>query len=158
MKYRKLRIAWSVGWGIAAVLMCLLWVRSYWVHHTLSFNYGTSSVDITSHDGYLNWIRVEHDAPLTFGWHLSVNYPDNKVHQYMMYVRPQIEKSPQREVRYWHLAAACVIAAIAPFATIQWRNFKRRSRHATTLVAVADCVCCERLIRVITFGAMDDAR
>ena len=29
MKYRKLRIAWSVGWGLIAVLLCVLWVRSY---------------------------------------------------------------------------------------------------------------------------------
>jgi hypothetical protein len=29
MKYRKLRIAWSVGWGIASVLLVVLWVRSY---------------------------------------------------------------------------------------------------------------------------------
>jgi hypothetical protein len=30
MRFRKLRIAWSVGCGIVAVLLCLLWVRSYW--------------------------------------------------------------------------------------------------------------------------------
>jgi hypothetical protein len=30
MTYRKLRIAWSVGCGIVAVLLCMLWVRSYW--------------------------------------------------------------------------------------------------------------------------------
>src|SRR4051794_17100143 len=30
MKYRKLRIAWSVAWGVAAVLLCVLWVRSYY--------------------------------------------------------------------------------------------------------------------------------
>jgi hypothetical protein len=30
MKYRKLRIAWSVGWGIACLLLVVLWVRSYW--------------------------------------------------------------------------------------------------------------------------------
>jgi hypothetical protein len=29
MRYRKLRIAWSVGWGIACVLLIVLWVRSY---------------------------------------------------------------------------------------------------------------------------------
>jgi hypothetical protein len=29
MKYRKLRIAWSVAWGLVAVLLCVLWVRSY---------------------------------------------------------------------------------------------------------------------------------
>jgi hypothetical protein len=31
MKYRKLRIAWSVAWGVVAVLLVVLWVRSYWV-------------------------------------------------------------------------------------------------------------------------------
>jgi len=29
VKYRKLRIAWSVVWGIACVLLVALWVRSY---------------------------------------------------------------------------------------------------------------------------------
>jgi hypothetical protein len=29
MKHRKLRIAWSMAWGVVAVLMCVLWVRSY---------------------------------------------------------------------------------------------------------------------------------
>jgi hypothetical protein len=28
MKYRKLRMAWSVGWGVVAVLLIALWVRS----------------------------------------------------------------------------------------------------------------------------------
>jgi hypothetical protein len=35
MRYRKLRIAWSVGWGIAAVLLILLWVRSYRIIDTV---------------------------------------------------------------------------------------------------------------------------
>ena len=29
MKYRKLRIAWSVAWGVLAVSLCWLWARSY---------------------------------------------------------------------------------------------------------------------------------
>jgi hypothetical protein len=29
MRFRKLRIAWSVGWGLVAVLLIVLWVRSY---------------------------------------------------------------------------------------------------------------------------------
>src|SRR6185503_6285985 len=28
MRFRKLRIAWSVWWGVVAVLLCVLWVRS----------------------------------------------------------------------------------------------------------------------------------
>jgi hypothetical protein len=37
MKYRKLRIAWSVGWGVAAVLLCVLWVRSYWNYYAIAY-------------------------------------------------------------------------------------------------------------------------
>jgi hypothetical protein len=29
MRFRKLRIAWSVLWGLACVLLIVLWVRSY---------------------------------------------------------------------------------------------------------------------------------
>ena len=29
MRYRKLRIAWSVVWGVVVVLLIVLWVRSY---------------------------------------------------------------------------------------------------------------------------------
>ena len=29
MRFRKLRIAWSVFWGLACVLLIVLWVRSY---------------------------------------------------------------------------------------------------------------------------------
>lgn len=29
-RYRKLRIAWSVFWGVVAALLVVLWVRSYW--------------------------------------------------------------------------------------------------------------------------------
>ena len=39
MKRRKLRIAWSVGWGLVAVLLCVLWVRSY----TLAYVFGVNS-------------------------------------------------------------------------------------------------------------------
>jgi hypothetical protein len=29
-RFRKLRIAWSVGWGVVCLLLIALWVRSYW--------------------------------------------------------------------------------------------------------------------------------
>ena len=29
-RFGKLRIAWSVAWGVVAVLLVVLWVRSYW--------------------------------------------------------------------------------------------------------------------------------
>jgi hypothetical protein len=41
MKYRKLRIAWSVAWGVVTVLLVALWVRSYWSAPAL-FGIGTT--------------------------------------------------------------------------------------------------------------------
>src|SRR4051812_5621051 len=29
MRYRKLRIAWLVAWGLAYILLTIMWVRSY---------------------------------------------------------------------------------------------------------------------------------
>jgi hypothetical protein len=36
MRFRKLRIAWSVVWGLLAVLLIVLWVRSYWHRETFA--------------------------------------------------------------------------------------------------------------------------
>ena len=30
-KYRKLRIAWSVGWGLFWLLLIVFWIRSHWL-------------------------------------------------------------------------------------------------------------------------------
>jgi hypothetical protein len=35
MRFRNLRIAWSVLWGLAAVLLIVLWARSYWCGHKI---------------------------------------------------------------------------------------------------------------------------
>src|SRR5262245_32774785 len=73
MKYRKLRIAWSVVWGVVAVLLCVLWVRSYWLSDNLvevvpSFE----SQFIVSERGTVlvsyRWVTVPSDA-LSEGWY-----------------------------------------------------------------------------------------
>ena len=44
MRYRKLRIAWSVGCGIVAVLLIVLWVRSYfWMDAVRTTNHSATS-------------------------------------------------------------------------------------------------------------------
>jgi hypothetical protein len=37
MKHRKLRIGWSVAWGVVAVLLVALWVRSYWNYYAIAY-------------------------------------------------------------------------------------------------------------------------
>ena len=43
MKFRKLRIAWSVMCGIVCVLLIVLWVRSFTVMDSLLFQYSSTS-------------------------------------------------------------------------------------------------------------------
>src|SRR6478609_9016585 len=40
MNYRKLRIAWSVVWGIATVLLIALWAGSYWWTYWIIYERG----------------------------------------------------------------------------------------------------------------------
>jgi hypothetical protein len=57
MKYRKLRITWSITWGLMAVLLCVLWVRSYWWVDTIQISCGSYRtlhiVSIPSRLGFL---------------------------------------------------------------------------------------------------------
>lgn len=67
MRFRRLRIAWSAGWGIFCVLLIFLWMRSYTVYDITPF--GTSANGllivgtvglVSSDDGHL-W-GVWHDG------------------------------------------------------------------------------------------------
>src|SRR6476620_7857257 len=44
MRFPKLRIAWSVVWGLVAVLLCVLWVRSYYIEDDLSIRIARSEI------------------------------------------------------------------------------------------------------------------
>jgi hypothetical protein len=50
MKHRKLQIAWSVVWGVAAFMLCVLWAGSYYHHYRFwQLKAGISSgIDSTS--------------------------------------------------------------------------------------------------------------
>jgi hypothetical protein len=46
MRYRKLRIAWSVFWGFACVLLIVLWVRSYFSFSLWEYGSRTSYAQV----------------------------------------------------------------------------------------------------------------
>src|SRR6266480_1420576 len=41
MRFRNLRIAWSIFWGLLTLLLIVLWARSYW--RVDIFRYGTKA-------------------------------------------------------------------------------------------------------------------
>src|SRR4051795_652243 len=48
MRFRKLRIAWSVFWGVACVLLIVLWVRSYSWNEEFAFPAGGKRYHVQS--------------------------------------------------------------------------------------------------------------
>src|SRR5947208_1113873 len=59
LRYRKPRIAWSVFWGLACVLLIVLWVRSYWRRDIVEhINENNTSIAISSHRGALDLYRT----------------------------------------------------------------------------------------------------
>lgn len=74
MKHRKLRVAWSVTWGVMAVLLCLLWVRSYWRTDRITCLESFVGSHIESSVGYASFIRFHYDLALLgadYDWSFS---------------------------------------------------------------------------------------
>jgi hypothetical protein len=158
MKYRKLRIAWSVGCGIVAVLLCVLWVRSYWRLEQLSTQPSNTALVapvLESLHGRLWFIWPQHG----FGkrWLLTSVRPDEYWHVKTMadVYRPKdvigfgFGYYTQLGICFPHWFWAMVSVALAAAIWVQWaklpwfraiqatRRFSLRTLLiATTLVAV----------------------
>ena len=60
MKYRKLRIAWSVVWGILCVLLIVLWVRGYSTADGFAGMLGQQGIMAHSDKGWLRASMTYH--------------------------------------------------------------------------------------------------
>jgi hypothetical protein len=138
MKYRKLRIAWSVAWGAVAVMLCMLWILSHW--WDVFAETPTVAVLIASRHGQFSFEcdfeRVSEDGILS--WDVYREKIDNDYER--IDLEPEIIFLPKRNILcvegfHWQL----VIAAIA-IGSVVWLPLRRFSVRtlliATTLVAV----------------------
>jgi hypothetical protein len=135
MKYRKLRIAWSVAWGVVAVLLCVLWVRSYWRGDVLQFrsfpeDFGIGSAHgVIGADGNINPLKYI-SSP---GWKL-LSYPmfeDMTPPPFLCKYAPSV--GFELNLPHWFLSLV-----FGMLTTLPWiRRFSLRTLLiATTLVAV----------------------
>jgi hypothetical protein len=62
MRFRKLRIAWSVMSGIAAVLLIVLWVRSYYNGDSVECWHNLTRVTVSSICGQFVAVSVDYSA------------------------------------------------------------------------------------------------
>jgi hypothetical protein len=134
MKYRKLRIAWTLVWGVLAILLCVLWIRSYWLNDNLSIGAGRPLASFRPYVTFVsNWgfIQIMESRILDNGAWIYSNQP--------AWERTDVgfewRDDGAIKIPDIFLLVVAVAAGMAP-----WLNYKRFSLRtlliATTLVAV----------------------
>jgi hypothetical protein len=108
MRFRKLRIAWSVGCAIACVLLIVLWVRSYYAPFV--FHLKPTALWFLSIGGHIGPLVTETNK-------------DGTMHMTTYHTAP-------------YLALVFLAATVGAFAWIPQRFTLRTLIIATTLVAV----------------------
>jgi hypothetical protein len=153
MRFRKLRIAWSVVWGVAAVLLIVLWVRSYsHVNNPKITIYSRgdelSHLDsqkrlwrATSSQGAIQlsatnqnpiWQFEPTAPPQGGGWTTSLAQP-----KFLGFGYLQLGRSASIVFPVWFLLILCIILATCPWIShVRWRFTVRTLLIATTLLAI----------------------
>jgi hypothetical protein len=146
MRFRKLRIAWSVAWGVVAVLLCVLWVRSYWWFDPIRLSYPKGlSAQITSWDGHIS-IRPTFRSNDIFERY-SPSYLQNPVivkdefgrvadAKWIYVLRYPTDGFNEIYIPHWMVAVLMGGIAVAPWIHLRKRFSLRALLIATTLVAV----------------------
>lgn len=137
MKYGKLRIAWSVVWGLLAMLLLVLWGRSYWYADDIMGRYPNADFRaIESARGILHSLSVGacqgQGAWRYFNERIRDEAPDNEFWPIGYFVDPS---SANFYIAHWLIALPVLAVAVAPWLTTK-RFSLRTLLIATTLVAV----------------------
>jgi len=135
MKYRKLRIAWSVTWGMVAVLLCVLWVRSYWFYELVDNGVYRAG----SGRGAVRIIYKGSVPPLPWLYHAE-KLTEADEHQWpkhksplKWYHRPDYAAG---WIAYWLMTVSALATCVLPWIGWSTRFSLRTLLIATTLVAL----------------------
>lgn len=135
MKYRKLRIAWSVVCGIACVLLIVLWVRSYGGSDVVYRQTTTTRTVFSSAVGVIGVSRSIFEAVLpAWGWNRIELMPGGPMPTWEF----RSDNNGTR-LRFPHRLPIAIsgVLAVAPWIRqLRWRFSLRTLLIATTLVAV----------------------
>ena len=141
MRFRKLQIAWSVGCGIATVLLVVLWVRSFYVCTVFRQQVtSTLAFSLIAQRGFVGAVAFNPIDELPRGyytWGVSTTTL-SRLPKPSWDIR--VHKAPdtyaQIMLPVWFVMLAIAGPAVAAL-RMQWRFGLRTLLIATTLVAVA---------------------
>ena len=135
--WRYLRIAFSATCLIVAVLLCVLWVRSYWVFDQIIWNSETRAYALASYQGRLTLQFVNDGLMLDEGWSRVSFWNSDDEEKTEVDDRTLLGFGWQRDdltitssVPFWFLVLTCVA-----FPFLRWRFSLRTLLIAMTLVA-----------------------
>jgi hypothetical protein len=145
MGFRKLRIAWSVFWGLAAVLLIVLWVRSYRISDTIGHIDDNLVCEFfLSQPGALRYSRMndkevggpnsEEPVPWGYGNFPAIRAP-GPIPDFSYEYLPDFQC--ELWLPYWYPVALSASVAAIPWVSKLKRFSLRTLLIATTLVAVA---------------------
>jgi hypothetical protein len=148
MRFRKLRIAWSVGWGLLALLLMVLWVRSYFHADTLDRATQSDVISIRLVRGQLRYMRFSHPNPATvldlqqalglgqgFSSNSANEWPKETVNGFLGFGWKQVTKYQLVAIApLWPPILLATAFAVAPW--LRRRFSLRTLLIATTLLAV----------------------
>jgi hypothetical protein len=151
MKFRKLRIAWSVLCGAACVLLILLWVRSYWWNDSVFKRLGSRELLLQMRLGEVGiWVTPTKPSQLPSDdtqWRIGKERPSPAFNYFMIEgsrVIPvtgrfgfRYRSNPQNTVAwipFWAITLPVAGAAGVPW--VEGRFSLRALLIATTLVAM----------------------
>jgi hypothetical protein len=139
MRYRKLRIAWSVGCAIACVLLIMLWVRSYWwIDGVTVFMPGDRYVGARAICGCIEIGEYRNTEPMD--WRVVLNswsMANEIIPQFQNLGFHFRENSGGYTKSYFPIWFATIFIMLCGFAVwLPWRFSLRSLLIATTLVAV----------------------
>ena len=137
MKHCNLRTAWSVVWGIWIVLLCVLWVRSYWFTNAVYVPLNKNKLFVTvAHKGYVLVSKRPDGHDQRYGlysWSPAVNDPVRENLPNFIF-HPSLAGAQVLKLPFWFLAA--MSSSIAAIPWLRWRFSLRTLLIATTLVAL----------------------
>lgn len=81
MRYRKLRIAWSVGCGLICLLLIVFWVRSYWQSDYLASRNSICYLDCISDVGSMDFAFRRESQQLSRFSGLNLEFASNNSSQ-----------------------------------------------------------------------------
>src|SRR5687767_4412844 len=133
MKYRKLRIAWSVGCGILCLLLIVLWVRSYWYYEAVWFTSTGNIVTGAAHEfGVVVFERLQLSPGVSpAGWHYT-NYGSPSIPQPSWFKWESTAEYWLWCVPIWFLSVLSIAFGAIPW--LRWRFSLRTLLIATTLL------------------------